>query len=166
MTAPSDLLSDAKRAMAAGDFAAALAHFTTVDLNALEATAAVRVLTQMASCATALGDTETSIAYHRAGFEKLAAAGLLAPDTTTQEILKQALALAVGSYDAARAKKYIRWLVEDLPAYAHTFKVSKLADAQSWCRGRDIPIVVQDTPQDIIVPDGQGVGRSINYRDS
>ncbi len=164
MTALSDPLSEAKRAMAAGDYAGALARFKGVDLDALEPTAAVRVLTQMASCATALGDAAASTEHHRAAFEKLAAAGLLAPETTTQEILRQALALAVGAGDAVRAKKYIRWLVEDLPAYAHTFKVSQLADAQSWCRGRDIPVIVQDAPQDIIVPDGQGIGRSLNYR--
>lgn len=164
MTAPEDSFSDAKRAIVAGDFAAALAAFNAVDMSATEPVAAARILTQMASCATALAQAEASAAYHRTALERLSTAGLLAPETTTPEILRQALGLAVGSGDAARAKKYIRWLVGELPAYAHTFKISKLVDARSWCRARDIPVVVLDAPQDIIVPDGQGMGRSLSYR--
>jgi hypothetical protein len=159
-----EAITKAKRAIVAGDFATALADFKTADLSSLAPVAAARILTLMASCATALGQAEASSAYHRAALEKLDAAGLLAPETTTSEILRQALVLAVGAGDAARAKKYIRWLVEGLPSYAHTFKVSKVVDLQAWCRDRDIPVVVHDGPQDIIVPDGQGIGRSINYR--
>lgn len=153
-------ITEAKSAMAAGDYAAALARFGEVDLTQLDAMGAVRVLAHMGRSADVLGQLEASAGYCRAALDRLQDAGLLSPPLLNSDTAKLASHLAVGARDASSAFKYLAQIFGPPLACATSFKISPVADLPSWCTANNVAVTELDAGGDVSISGG---GQDVRY---
>jgi hypothetical protein len=161
---PEEAVADAKRAMAAGDYPAALALFQNVNLDRMDSMPAVRAMIQMARCTAALGLNQSNEEHHRAALARLHVDGLLEPSKLTADMASLALNLAVGAFDAGSARKYLRMLFGAMPVIETGFKVSPAVETATWCRKHAVSVAPLDPRRKFTFDDGQGLGRTVTYR--
>ncbi|MGE4063171.1 MAG: glycosyltransferase 61 family protein [Rhodospirillaceae bacterium] len=138
-------MAEAKRAMAAGNYAQAYEQLREIDLAEIEILSAVRVMVQMATCAQMLGRPAENIELHAGALARLTRELRLVPPAMTPEMTTLALSLAVGARDAPRAAEFIQILFGDLAPIKSGWRVSPVVPVTKWCRKNGIDVVPLDS---------------------